>query len=179
MPYCKNCGKEISEIQLENFFGLCPVCTPSPRTLLEEYFYEKTGEKFNIPSIPIKEMSENDFEKQVFKGRSSELIKFYRELLANNPREKEFWVKLCFVLFMKGYFWEVKKVAIKALEIFENDLILSGYLTEAHKLTSGKNNTYIDNVNNKIHKFGFSLNVTNRDIKKDLKKVKKWKENQV
>ncbi len=178
MPYCKNCGKGISEIQLENF-GSCPACipSPSPRTLLEEYFYEKTGKKFIIPDILIKEISENDFEKQFFKGRSRELIEFYRELLTSNPKEKEIWEKLCFVLYMKGYFWEVKKVAIEALEIFENDVTLLGYLAEAYKLTGGKDNADVTKANNKIPKFGLGLNVTNKDIEKDLKKVKKWKKN--
>ena len=39
MPYCKNCGKEISEAQLEGSYGLCPICfpKPSPKSLLEKF----------------------------------------------------------------------------------------------------------------------------------------------
>jgi len=175
MSYCKNCGKEIFEAQLGGSYGLCLACfpKPSPRSLLEKYYYEKTGEKIDLSGIPIKKISANDYEKQFFKGRSHELIKFYRERLTNNHQEKELWVRLCFVLYMMGYFKEVRKAAIEALEIFENDVILMGYLREAHKRTGEKEKGYMITQIYNLPKFAF--NITDKDIKKDLKKVKKWK----
>lgn len=63
----------------------------------------------------IKVMTKSDYRKLFFKGRSSELIEFYSELLTNNPKEKALWEKFCFVLYMKDKFWELKYTATKAL----------------------------------------------------------------
>ncbi len=141
--------------------------------LIEEFIYEKTGKIFPDIPITIRKMDQNQFEKQFFKGRSDELIEFYSELLVNNPKEKEIWEKLCFVLNVKGKFWELKKVAIEALELFENDTTFFGFLAKAYEQTGENENASMIKANNKISKFSFSI--LEKDLKKDLRKVKKWK----